>query len=81
MLSPWTWSTLPALKADPRVAPVQVILLAILDDQRRGFALGAVDHLTKPIDRKRLLKVLNSIRRSTVPTSVVLAEDSRSHLS
>ena len=69
------WSTLAALKADPKLATIPVILLTILDDQGRGFALGVMDYLTKPIDRKRLLGVLSRIGSSTVPPSVLLVED------
>jgi PleD family two-component response regulator len=31
-----------------------VIMVTILDEQRRGMALGAIGYLTKPIDRERL---------------------------
>jgi len=40
------------LKADPATAPVPVIFvtaLADIDDEARGFALGAVDYITKPV--------------------------------
>ncbi len=42
-------------------------MVTILDDRTRGFALGAVDYLTKPIDRRRLVEVLSRYRR--VPDS------------
>ena len=41
-----------ALKADPDLADIPVIMVTIVDDQNLGFALGASDYLTKPIDRE-----------------------------
>jgi signal transduction histidine kinase/DNA-binding response OmpR family regulator len=52
------WAVLAALKADPDLADVPVIMLTMLDDKNLGYALGATDYITKPADRERLLAVL-----------------------
>jgi signal transduction histidine kinase/CheY-like chemotaxis protein len=57
------WAVLSALKADPAVAGIPVIMLTIVDDKNLGYALGASDYLTKPIDRERLATVLRQYRR------------------
>jgi CheY-like chemotaxis protein len=57
------WAVLSALKADPGVADIPVIMLTIVDDRNLGYALGASDYLTKPIDRERLVTVLRQHRR------------------
>jgi two-component system, NtrC family, sensor kinase len=57
------WAVLSALKADPDLAVIPVIMLTIVDDRNLGYALGAADYLTKPIDRERLLAVLKQHRR------------------
>jgi len=57
------WAVLSALKADPDVADIPVIMLTIVDDKNLGYSLGASDYLTKPLDRERLLSVLNKYRR------------------
>ncbi|MBF8261950.1 MAG: PAS domain S-box [candidate division NC10 bacterium] len=44
------WAVLTALKADPDLADIPVIMLTIVDDKGRGYALGAADYLTKPIN-------------------------------
>ena len=49
------WAVLSALKADPDLADIPVIMLTIVDDKNLGYALGASDYLTKPIDRERLV--------------------------
>jgi CheY-like chemotaxis protein len=57
------WAVLSALKADPNVADIPVVMLTIVDDKNLGYALGASDYLTKPIDRDRLVTVLKQHRR------------------
>ena len=52
------WAVLTALKADPDLADIPVIMLTVADEQRLGLALGAAEYLTKPIDRARLAAVL-----------------------
>jgi CheY-like chemotaxis protein len=64
------WSVLAALKADPALADIPVVMLTMLDDRNLGYALGAADYLTKPIDRERLVAVLGRHRRD-LPVLVV----------
>jgi PAS domain S-box-containing protein len=52
------WDVLRALKADPRTAAIPVIMITIVDNQAMGYALGASDYLTKPIDWRRLAAAL-----------------------
>jgi two-component system, NtrC family, sensor kinase len=52
------WAVLAALKADPATADIPVVMVTIVDDRNLGYALGAADYLTKPIDRERLVAVL-----------------------
>jgi PAS domain S-box-containing protein len=53
------WSVLRALKADPKLHNIPVIMLTMIDDRTRGYSLGAVDYLTKPVDRELLHKALS----------------------
>ena len=46
-------------------------MLTIVDDKNLGFALGAADYLTKPIDRDRLVTVLQRTHRRDRPVLVV----------
>jgi signal transduction histidine kinase/CheY-like chemotaxis protein len=52
------WAVLAALKADAATADIPVVMVTIVDDRSLGYALGAADYLTKPIDRERLVAVL-----------------------
>jgi signal transduction histidine kinase/CheY-like chemotaxis protein len=64
------WAVLSALKADTDLADIPVVMLTIVDDKNLGYALGASDYLTKPIDRDRLAAVLGRYRRD-LPVLVV----------
>ncbi|HTO44688.1 MAG TPA: GAF domain-containing protein, partial [Burkholderiales bacterium] len=64
------WTVLSALKADRELADIPVVMLTIVDDKTMGYALGASDYLTKPIDRARLIAILTKYRRD-LPVLVV----------
>jgi adenylate cyclase len=69
------WSVLEALKADPRLADIPVVMLTILDEKSRGYALGADDYLMKPVDRDRLRAVLARYGRTRTGRRVLIVED------
>lgn len=70
------WSVLRQLKEMPAVSEIPVILLSIVDDRPMGHSLGAADYLTKPIDRKRLLSVLEThLSNKESPTILVVEDD------
>ena len=70
------WSVLRQLKEMPTVSAIPVILLSIVDDRPTGHSLGAADYLTKPIDRKRLLSVLEThLSGQSSPTILVVEDD------
>ncbi len=45
------WEVLSALKAEPSLSNIPVIIISIVADRRKAISLGAVDALTKPILR------------------------------
>jgi adenylate cyclase len=69
------WSVLAALRQDAELAEIPVIMVTIVDEHRRGIALGAAGYLTKPIDRERLHRLVGRFRAPTPPTRVLLVED------
>jgi len=69
------WTVLAALKGDPELAEIPVIVVTIVDDRTRGYALGAVDYLVKPIDRDRLAKILRGLRGDRPLHRVLVVED------
>jgi len=69
------WSVLRALKADPVLHDVPVVMLTMVDDKSKGYSLGATDYLTKPVDRNRLHNALTRFCTPGEPCSVLLVED------
>lgn len=69
------WTVLSKLKGDPELASIPIIMLTIVDDRKKGYALSASDYMTKPIDRNRLLAILNKYRNKQVPFRVLVVED------
>ena len=68
------WSVLSDLKSDPQLAEIPVILVTFVDDKNQGYALGASDFLTKPIDRNRLVSILREYRPD-LPGGLALVVD------
>ncbi|MCB0036617.1 MAG: response regulator [Anaerolineales bacterium] len=69
------WHVLSTLKTDPATADIPVVMMTIVEDRQHGYALGAADYLTKPIDREQLVQVLY---RYTVPlksNTILVVED------
>ncbi len=69
------WAVLQQLKADPETQDIPVIMLTMVDDKNIGFALGATEYMTKPIDRGRLAALLGRYRCAEAVCSVLLVED------
>ncbi|MDG3005880.1 response regulator [Paludisphaera mucosa] len=69
------WAVLEALKSSPDVAEIPVVMVTIVDDKNLGYALGASDYLTKPIDRKRLTTVLKKYRRTCTDCRALVVDD------
>ncbi len=69
------WTVLSALKSDPELADIPVIMVTIVDDRSTAYALGASDYLTKPIDRERLNSLLAKYRQAIHHLPLLLVED------
>ncbi|MBW4520493.1 MAG: response regulator [Scytolyngbya sp. HA4215-MV1] len=73
------WRVLSELKADPELAEIPVVVVTIVDNKNLGFALGASDYLTKPVNYKRLAGLLEKycpdIHSGELKGQVLIAED------
>ena len=69
------WSVLTALKADPTTFGIPVVMISIVEDRQLGFALGAAEYLTKPIDRNRLMDILAKHARAEVRQTALVVDD------
>lgn len=57
------WTVLSALKADPDLVDIPVIMMTFLDDKERGLELGAAEYVRKPLDYKRFVAMLSKYQR------------------
>ncbi len=74
------WGVLGHLKADPETADIPVVMLTIVDDRGRGFALGATEYLTKPIDWNRLGAILRRYLTDRSDEVLVIDDDPANRL-
>jgi signal transduction histidine kinase/DNA-binding response OmpR family regulator len=69
------WSVLNALKADPELCEIPVILATVLGDRDMGLAFGAVDHMTKPINPQHLIDTLSAFAGRSNREALVVDDD------
>jgi len=70
------WSVLASLKSDTELSDIPVIMLSMVDDRTRGYAMGVTEYLTKPADKQHLLTVLRrSVREGPVAPILVVDDD------
>ncbi len=71
MPKPDGWDVLTALKADTQLRDIPVIMVTVLSDRGIGLSLGAIEVLTKPVDRAQLNALMHSLLRREGPVLVV----------
>jgi GAF domain-containing protein/CheY-like chemotaxis protein len=69
------WTVLAAIKGDPELAGIPVVLMSIIDQKNRGYALGAADYLVKPVDRATLVATLRNICGATAGRVLLVDDD------
>jgi CheY-like chemotaxis protein len=69
------WTVLRALKEDPDVAAIPVVLVSMAADRGLGLALGAAAVLAKPVDRAELTAALRENCPSLDGQSILIVED------
>ena len=69
------WTVLSALRGDPGLSDIPVVVASIVDERRHGMMLGAVDYLTKPIERDKLVTIMGRFQSLAGPTRVLVVED------
>ncbi|UMY18703.1 response regulator [Methylobacterium organophilum] len=69
------WSVLRALRADPALAEIPVIMVTVLDEQHLAFSLGATDYLHKPIEWSALKETMDRFRPNGGGGPVLVVDD------
>ena len=55
------WEFLSRVKVDPAIADVPVIIVSMIDQSGKGYALGAAEYFVKPVNRDALLATLQRV--------------------
>ncbi len=69
------WAVLNTLKTHPQLNHIPVVMVTIVDDKNLGYALGATEYLTKPIDRDRLSDILRHYKPQGDQNEILVVED------
>ncbi len=70
------WLVLSDLKTDAETRDIPVIICSILEDEEKGFSLGATDYLVKPILEEDLINALNRLNNTgDIRDVLVIADD------
>ena len=69
------WDVLRELQNDAELATIPVIMLSMLDERTKGYALGASAYMTKPIERDRLRGLLRQYVGDGGDRHVLIVED------
>ncbi len=69
------WQVLTELKRDPETRDIPVIICSIVEQQERGFSLGAADYLLKPILQDDLINALNRLNGDGSIQDVLVIDD------
>jgi PAS domain S-box-containing protein len=70
------WSLLEELKADPETRNTPIIICSIVEEEEKGFSLGASDYLVKPVLEDDILGSLNRLNGDGAITNVLIIDDS-----
>jgi PAS domain S-box-containing protein len=69
------WRVLEDLKSDPETRSTPVIICSILEEEDKGFSLGAADYLVKPVVEDDLLSSLDRLNTDGSIREVLIIDD------
>ncbi|WP_138754591.1 MHYT domain-containing protein [Paenibacillus sinopodophylli] len=72
------WSVLGALKSDPELADIPVVIWSMTSDRKLGYTLGAAEFLMKPVQREQLVTVMDKYVVNREQHSILVIEDDTS---
>lgn len=69
------WNVLSAIKSDPELQSIPVVIWSMTNDNHLGYALGASEFLTKPVNREQLIHVMDKYVSKRTDHTVLVIED------
>ena len=75
------WDLLALLKADDTTADLPVVIVSMIDERGKGFALGAAEYLLKPVSREQIrAAVARCLPEAEARRTVVVIDDDQVEL-
>ncbi len=75
------WQVLGELKSNPETRDVPVMICSIIEEQERGFSLGAAEYLVKPIMEDDMVRALDRLNVDGSIREVLVIDDDPNDLS
>ena len=69
------WQVVRAIKSDPDLSHIPVVVVSIVANENRGQLFGVVDVLQKPVSREELLEVLQRNMNVSTPRIMIVDDD------
>ncbi len=69
------WSVLAEIKSDPGTQYVPVVICSIIDQEEKGYSLGAADYLLKPILEEDLVQAMDRLNPAGEMLDVLIIDD------
>jgi CheY-like chemotaxis protein len=74
------WDVLHDLKHEPATRDIPIIICSILENQEKGFSMGAADYLVKPFLQEDMINALGRLNRDGQIHEVLVIDDDASDL-
>jgi CheY-like chemotaxis protein/anti-sigma regulatory factor (Ser/Thr protein kinase) len=69
------WQVLQLLKNDPETRNIPIVICSILEDEEKGFSLGAADYLVKPFLQEELTNTVNHLNKDGQIHNILVIDD------
>jgi PAS domain S-box-containing protein len=69
------WTVIQDLKSDPETRTIPVIICSIVEDEEKGYTLGAADYLVKPILEDTLVQAIDRLNADGSIREVLVIDD------
>ena len=69
------WKVMQDLKNDPVTRDIPIIVCSLVQDEEKGFSLGATDYLVKPFLQDELLNIIGRLTRTADIQRILVIDD------
>ena len=69
------WQVMNELKYDPATRDIPVVVCSILEEEEKGFSLGAADYLVKPFLQEDLVNAIHRLNRDGQIKEILVIDD------